>query len=148
MQLGKAGSPRSFPTRCGGVFPMARFHVDNVDMCGFSVDTLLKNSEACASAFRFLQVHALQEDYKSAIDVYTEAWIPRDFETGMSVSSWRGLDYTFWCFYPGAGVFTGACRAPYNSGDPIFAVSWQNESIKVQFLLHILLHNLPERLDS
>jgi hypothetical protein len=38
----------------------------------------------------------LQEDYKSAIDVYTEAWIPRDFETGMSVSSWRGLDYTFW----------------------------------------------------
>ena len=62
---------------------MARFHVDHVDMCGFSVDTVhtkKKNSETkTASAFRFVQVHALQEDYKSAIDVYTEAWDPQRF---------------------------------------------------------------------
>ena len=60
---------------------MARFHADKVDMCGFSVDTHQKNNSETktASAFRFLQVHALQEDYKSAIDVYTEAWDPQRF---------------------------------------------------------------------
>ena len=33
----------------------------------------------------------------------------------------------------GAGIFTGACRAADNSGDPLFAVSWneKNQGIKI-----------------